>query len=93
MLVDELCLQGERALLEQGAVPPLVQLLRDEDEQVRVKAAGALWNLAECAEGNSAVILADAVPALLDVSNGTHNDPELKQRAVGALVRSWCVVS
>ena len=75
------------AIIEAGAIPPLVALLSGRPAFAAAdsaKAAGALSNLAEHAAGKAAVISAGAIPPLVALLGG---EPEsaAAERAAGAL--------
>ena len=54
---------GKLAVVEAGAIPPLVELLRQGSEKTKVAAAGALRTLAVGDRGEVAVV--EAAPELL----------------------------
>ena len=72
------------AIIEAGAIPPLVALLSGRPEDAAAKAAGALSNLADHEAGKAAIISAGAIPPLVALLGG---EPEsaAAERAAGAL--------
>ncbi|XP_053519242.1 importin subunit alpha-8 [Artibeus jamaicensis] len=61
-----------RAVVEEGAVPPLVELLSSPDANVRMHAVWALGNIAgDCPESRDVVISSDAIPRLLALISST----------------------
>ena len=75
------------AIIEAGAIAPLVKLLDGTDTQ-KGYAAGALWNLASNTVNSMAIIEAGSIAPLVKLLDGTDTQKECAAGALINLVRN-----
>ncbi|KAK3236417.1 hypothetical protein CYMTET_53440 [Cymbomonas tetramitiformis] len=72
----------EQAIAEAGAIPPLVELLRDDSADAKKNVAAALWNLSGGDGLEQAIAEAGAMPLLVELLRDSN--AEAKKNAAAA---------
>ena len=72
-------------IADEGAIAPLVDLLRQGSEDGKANAGGALWYCAYGAAGSAALREAGAIAPLVELLDGKEG-PEAQEEAAGAIL-------